>query len=212
MRVRKPPENHNSSAWVNKTSFPGNTHHKSASYSKQASYGLSRGHYGAAQRRSFGNVISSIISFGVTMAKRLFLGASRRSATQRRSMEETIGKIVSFVADIAKSVILKTLSSFRRSGGRTQAQRRSMENLLSDIVAFIKMITKRMLLLDDDMAKNGPKAARRQGAAEEAMDPMDQDKQDGQERIDYDSIFFDDKIDDQAYPESDLVGDIRRMG
>jgi hypothetical protein len=41
---------------------------------------------------------------------------------------------------------------------------------------------------------------------------MDQDEPDNKEESGDDTLTFEENYDDQVYPESDLVGDIRRMG
>jgi hypothetical protein len=129
-----------------------------------------------------------------------------------KSTDENLKDIITFAAETSKQNLVDTLESYRRSGVSTQAQRRSMENLFSETVSLVITMIKRMMLLNDDMIQNRSRAARRQGAAEQSTDPMDQDKQDDKKEIEDDSFTFDENYDDQAYPESDLVGDVRRMG
>jgi hypothetical protein len=123
---------------------------------------LSKGSIEAAKSLTFEDILGGIIYFGISVVKRLFLGTSRRSATQRRSLEMIVEPIASAIAEILKAMVIKSFDSVRRSGGSNQAQRRSNENLQSDIFSLFKTITKRMLLLNDDMTKKGPKPARRQ--------------------------------------------------
>jgi hypothetical protein len=80
----------------------GNTQGQAATYSRDDTH--------VAQRRSFEDTISSIVSFTVTMIKNLFMigNPTRRSPAQRRSLEDIFERIVSFMTTMIKRIFLIT--------------------------------------------------------------------------------------------------------
>jgi hypothetical protein len=79
----------------------------------------------AAQRRTFGDTIGSIVSFIVTLIKRMLLinDPTRRSANQRRSLDDVFQQIASFITTMVKRIFLITDPARRSFNGNAGNQK-----------------------------------------------------------------------------------------